>query len=261
MLYQKICAEKARLEKEIRKIDNKLKSFPKGKMYITRNGKYSKWYYSVNDKSKPIYIPKKKRQIAEQYAQKKYLLQMKSDLEQEKTALDFYIRHHKKRPWKSESFLEDKPEYQELLIPYFKPMSQELNEWVNAPYEKNPYKEENLKQPLENGQIVRSKSEVMISMILDKYHIPYRTECKLQVGNKICYPDFTVRHPQTGEYYYFEHLGLIEKYGYLENNIEKLHNYIMHGIIPMKNLIVTFETTEHPLTLEMVEWLVKSIIL
>lgn len=261
MLYQKICLEKKRLDKLISKIESKLKTLPPGKMFITRNGKYFKWYYTLEDSPKPVYISKKKRKLAELYAEKKYLLQLKGDLEQERTAIDFYLRHHKKRPWKSESFMDDKPEYQELLIPYFKPISQELYEWANASYEKNPFKKGNLKQPLENGQIVRSKSEVMISMILDKYRIPYRTECKLQIGNNTYYPDFTIRHPQTGEYYYFEHLGLIEKYEYLRKNVEKLHDYITHGIIPMKNLLLTFETLEHPLTLEMIEWLVKSIIL
>ena len=261
MLYQKACAEKARLEKEIRKIDKKLRSFPAGKMFITRNGKYSKWYYRTEDDLSPVYIPKKERKLAERYAQKKYLLQMKKDLQQEKTALDFYIRHHKQRPWKSDTFLEDKPEYIELIEPYFKPKSQELIEWVNEPYEKNPYKEELAIQSLDNGQKVRSKSEVLISKVLEKYNIPYRTECMLQVGNNIYYPDFTVRHPVTGEYYYIEHLGLIEKYSYLKKNLDKLHDYITHGIVPMRNLILTFETLEYPLTLELIDWLVRSIIL
>ena len=204
MLYQKNCSEKKRLDNLIDKIDRKLKVLPPGKMYITHNGKYLKWYYRPMDNSEAIHISKKNRKLAEQLAQRKYLLLVKKDLEQERTALNFYIKHHKKRPWKSETFLNDKSEYQELLASYFKPISQELYEWMHAPYEQNPYKEEQLKQPIENGKIVRSKSEVMISMLLDKYHIPYRVECKLQVGKKIYYPDFTIRHPETGEFYYWE---------------------------------------------------------
>lgn len=261
MLYQKVCAEKIRLEKMIQRIERKLKDLPIGKMYISRNGKHFKWYYRVDEDSPPVYIPKKKRKLAEQYAQKKYLQLLKRDLEHEYSALDFYIRHHRERPWESEALLDSKPGYQELLLPYFKPKSQELSEWMNAPYEQNPYRTDKLKQPLENGKIVRSKSEVMISMILDKYHIPYRVECKLVVGGKIYYPDFTIRHPETGEFYYYEHLGLIDKFEYLEKNVEKLHTYITNGIVPMKNLILTFETEEDPLTLEMIEEMIKLIIL
>lgn len=261
MLYQKICAEKSRLEKMIQRIETMLKKLPIGKMYISRNGKNFKWYYRAEKDSDAVYIPKKKRKLAEQYAQKKYLSLLKKDLEQECRALDFYIRHHKERPWEAETFFNSNLGYQELLLPYFKPKSQELSEWMQAPYEKNPHWEKQLKQPLENGNIVRSKSEVMISMILDKYHIPYRVECKLEIGGNIYYPDFTIRHPETGEYYYYEHLGLIDKYEYLKKNVEKIHDYITHGIIPMKNLILTFETKDEPLTLEMIEWMIQSVVL
>lgn len=258
MLYLRVCAERKRLRDLIHKIDKKLEDLPPGKMYITRNGKNFKWYCRLEEAANPVYIPKKKRKLAEQYAQKKYLLQLKKDLMHEITALDFYIRHHEKRPWKSEAFLTDKPEYQELLLSYFKPKSQELAEWANESYICNTSFPEHSIQKLPNGRRVRSKSEVMIATILDKYHIPYRVECKLEVGNKVYFPDFTIRHPQTGEIYYFEHLGLIEKPGYFENNVEKLWNYISHGIIPTVNLILTFETLEHPLTMERIEWLVKE---
>lgn len=98
-------------------------------------------------------------------------------------------------------------------------------------------------------------------MRINNYKIPYRTECRLQIGNNVYYPDFTIRHPETGEFFYTEHLGLIEKYGYLERNLKKFHDYFTHEIIPMRNLILTFETKEQPLTLEMIDWLVKSLIL
>jgi len=46
-----------------------------------------------------------------------------------------------------------------------------------------------------------------------------------------------------------------------KKNLDKLHDYITHGIVPMRNLILTFETLEYPLTLELIDWLVRSIIL
>ena len=193
MLYEKICAEKKRIDKTIRDIETRLRGFPPGKMYISRNGKYRKWYYTGENNATPIYIPKSQRYLAEKYAQKKYLLQLKSDLLQESNALTHYIRHHKKRPWKSDSLLLDTSEYQELLSSYFKPKSKELSEWANASYLQNPYHKEKLYQQLGNGKSVRSKSEYMIASILDKYQIPYRVEEKLVLGTQIYYPDFTIR--------------------------------------------------------------------
>ena len=98
MLYQKVCEEKTRLENMIQRIEVKLKELPLGKMYISRNGKHFKWYYRVDKDSDAVYIPKRKRKLAEQYAQKKYLQLLKKDLEHEYSALDFYVRHHKERP-------------------------------------------------------------------------------------------------------------------------------------------------------------------
>lgn len=258
MLYQRVCAEKKRLDKKIRDIETRLKGFPPGKMYITHNGKYFKWYYRRENDSTPVYIPKSQRSLAEQYAQKKYLLQLKTDLLHEQNALDYYLRHHKERPWKSDDFLNQKPEYQELLSNYLKPQSQELREWATASYPQNPHYKEHLYQLLDNGKKVRSKSEYMISSILDKYQIPYRVEEELVIGSRTYYPDFTIRHPQTGEYFYWEHFGRIEKFDYLTKTTRKIHDYISIGFVPSINFIMTFETEEHPLTIERIEALVKE---
>ena len=56
------------------------------------------------------------------------------------------------------------PEYQELLAPYFIPISKELNNWVNEPYEKNDKNPENLVHKGSTGIFVRSKSEAIIHM-------------------------------------------------------------------------------------------------
>lgn len=53
-----------------------------------------------------------------------------------------------------------------------------------------------------SGNMVRSKSEVLIDMQLYTNHIPFRYECELQLGDVTIYPDFTVRNPRTGKLYY-----------------------------------------------------------
>ena len=54
------------------------------------------------------------------------------DLIHEKNAIEFYIRHHRKG--KAEEMLTQMSEYQELLKPYFKVLSEELYEWQKSPY-------------------------------------------------------------------------------------------------------------------------------
>ena len=96
-------------------------------------------------------------------------------------------------------------EYTELLSDFFKPLSQELSEWMNTPYIRNSKYPEHLIHKTCVGYKVRSKSESMICTYLSINKIPFRYECALTLGNKVYYPDFTIRHPKTAEIYYWEH--------------------------------------------------------
>ena len=58
---------------------------------------------------------------------------------------------------------------------------------------------------------MRSKSEAMIAMSLYVQKIPYRYECELKLGSITLFPDFTIRHPETGEIFYWEHFGMMDK--------------------------------------------------
>ena len=83
-------------------------------------------------------------------------------------------------------------------------------------------------------------------MALNQHHIPYRYECELVLGKSTFYPDFTIKHPVTDEILYWEHFGLMEDKLYCQNAYRKLQVYADNGIIPGKNLIVTFETRNNP---------------
>lgn len=87
--------------------------------------------------------------------------------------------------------------------------------------------------------------------------IPYRYEAALKLGNIMYYPDFTIRHPKTGEIFYWEHFGMMDKKEYAKNAYSKLEVYHRYGIIPGVNLIMTFETKDHPLGMDEVAEIVK----
>lgn len=69
---------------------------------------------------------------------------------------------------------------------------------------------------------------------------------------------FTIRHPKTGEVFYWEHFGLMDNPTYSKNAYSKLQLYTNHGIIPSIQLITTYETKEHPLTAETIEKIVEN---
>lgn len=254
MLYEKALIQRKFLESQILSLQSQLKQFPKGKIFCSKNGNYYKWY--VTDGNRQTYLPKGKRRLAEKLAAKKYISLLMDDLLQEKKAIDFYLRHHNCAVGRAEQMLLDSTEYRELLSPYFKPLSQELFDWTKEPFQSNQKYPEQLIHKTLSGNFVRSKSEVLIDMALYKHKIPFRYEAPLQLGDTLFYPDFTIRHPETGNFFYWEHFGLADDYSYRQNMLSKLKRYTSHGIFPSIQLITTYETKEVPLSAEMVEKIV-----
>lgn len=254
MTRKELAKKSKQLEKELKILEKKLKSFPAGTFFLSRNGKYQKWFY-YNGK-KQIYIPKKDKPLAEKLAYKRYLSDLYEDLTREKKAIDAYLKYHTHDTRHSDELLQNSS-FRNLIQPFFKPRSQELIDWMNEPYEKSTSHPNHLTHKTSSGNIVRSKSEMLIDMALFKYSIPYRYECPLVLGLKTYHPDFTIRHPRTGELYYWEHLGRIDDPEYYRNTCKKIQDYIQHGIIPSYNLILTYETEDQPLSSELVEKIIQ----
>ena len=120
-MYEKMRAERQRLEWEIASLKAKIAELPEGKLVCVRGGRYTKWYRSDGHKS--VYIPKKQKELAERLAAKKYLQARLEELLQEQKAIDFYLRHHHSNLSCAEQLLSEDSLYSELLSPYFTPRS------------------------------------------------------------------------------------------------------------------------------------------
>ncbi len=248
--------EYERLESRIAQVKQELTTLPEGKLICAQGNKCYKWY--VSDGHRKTYLPKKERRLAEQLAYKKYLTLLLEELEHEKMAISFYLRHHSSEKNKSASLLKEQAGYQELLLPHFKVASEELSEWMRTPYEKNQNYPEYLIHETMDGNLVRSKSEAMIYHALYLHKIPFRYECALVLGGVTYYPDFTIRNPRTGKTYYWEHCGRMDDDKYSQNVFSKLHSFNMHGIMPGVQLIVTYESGRHPLRQAEVEEVIEK---
>ena len=251
MLYNRIFQEYQRLCQQITSLQAKLATYPAGQLVCCHHGTRCKWYHS--DGHSRTYIPKEQRSYAEQLASKKYLECLLKDLTSEKEALQSYLKKHPDTQSRADRLLTEIPAYTELLSPYFKSNEQTLLEWQNSSYEKNPNHPEHLIHKASNRSLVRSKSEAMIDVELYSHRIPFRYECALHLGHQTFYPDFTIRHPQTGETFYWEHFGMMDDPLYAQNTVSKLQLYISHGIIPSIHLITTYETKDYPLSIEAIQ--------
>ena len=69
--------------------------------------------------------------------------------------------------------------------------------------------EEGLIHRTARGELVRSKYEVIIANLLHANRIDYRYEEPLEIDGLTKLPDFTIEDDNTGEKYYWEHLGML----------------------------------------------------
>ena len=243
------------LSKEINAIAIQLQAYPTGSLVCHRNGNFYKWYHKQDGEH--IYISKKQREFAERLAMKTYLECSRKDMENEKQVIDCFLRKQESLVSQKNKLMES-PEFKILLEKQLHSLSGELEAWQTENYERNTSFPGALIHKSFSGNMVRSKAEALIDEHLFLHKIPYRYECALQMDDHKYFPDFTIRHPITHEIYYWEHFGQADNYDYSKNISSKLHFYLSNNIIPTINLIMTFETKNHPLTAEKVELIIQE---
>ena len=259
MNYQQLYRYKSELEKEAREIKEVLKTLPEGKIVFSHTGKYSKWYQSDGKNKK--YIPKKNKQLAEKLAKKKYLTLRLADIVKELKVIKQCVQNQKSEVSIADKLLEESSDYQKLLSPYFKSKSKTIEEWKNAEYARSRKHPEHLLFKSISGNVVRSKSELLIDLLLFNNKIPYRYEEEITFGGvKLC-PDFTILHPQSRTIIYWEHFGMMEDADYIQTTYKKLKLYALNGYVPTINLITTYETKDCPLDMNSVQKIIDEYLL
>ena len=247
-------------EQEMRQLESLIKKMPKEDLRCAKNGKNYKWF-CIKEGDAANYLPKRNRKIAEKLALKKYYVSRYEELSHQVKALKYYERQMKKVEGKADDLLKHE-EWRKLLEPMFSVEREDLKIWMEEKYEGGAGYPEHLVYKGSRGKYLRSKSEVIIDMMLYKYGIPFRYEDKLILDNGIyIYPDFTVRHPISGKRMYWEHFGLMDKQDYRNSECKKIRLYCDNGIIPSIDLIATFETVDHPLDVEKVEKIIQEFFL
>lgn len=100
---------------------------------------------------------------------------------------------------------------------------------------------ENLVYKTEKGEMVRSKSEMIIANMLFENHVPYTYEKEMDVGGYRKIPDFTIEDEESGDIWYWEHCGMMNVDSYRKRWKAKEKLYAENRIVEGKNLIVSEE--------------------
>ena len=126
------------------------------------------------------------------------------------------------------------------------------DEPADAPFSKD------LKSVSTDGTKMRSLGEIAIAARLDHFGIQYKYEAALQVPDLRYVPDFTIRRSHDGKTIYWEHLGMVSDRDYLHHNRKKFDDYEEYGIVPWRNLIVTYGTEDGGINMKIVDALIQS---
>jgi hypothetical protein len=92
--------------------------------------------------------------------------------------------------------------------------------------------EEHLIHRTSRGEMVRSKSEVIIANELAR-RVEYSYEQPLTIAGVTKYPDFTIEDAESGQNVYWEHCGMLHVPNYRRRWEEKLAWYRANGILPL----------------------------
>ena len=113
-------------------------------------------------------------------------------------------------------------------------------EWAKEPFEQSTYKPEGRRFMTSAGFRVRSKSEQHIVEQLVNYGVPFRYEQVIRIDDMSYSADFTFRDRNL-EPFYWEHAGMMDDRRYVESYYRKMNAFNGIGIVPWKNLIISYD--------------------
>ena len=281
-------AEIAKLKKMIKEIDDFLSDAPDGclkwqhrrdKTYYYQQYKERQENSDVNDKCKEMqteetngspakwsrkYITNENISLAKALAKKHYYMTLKRVIQKQLNALRYFEKNYSAK--ELDTIYEELCDERKMLVESIEPtLKERVKLWNAEKYEKNKSFSENLRYETEQGDIVRSKSEVIIANLLyrNKKDIIYKYEKPLEIiengRKKTIYPDFTIMNVHTGKVTYWEHAGLMDDAFYAKEFVKKMNMYIANDLILGRDVIVTFESQGNPLDIGVVKRLVKEI--
>jgi len=266
------------IEQETEALQKRSGNPPEGRLRVSKNNEKVRLYH-LTEKGDVTgkYLKHSEIGLAQSLAQKDYNNRTMQMLEKERDLLDnamkFYNGEKSTVPkfdnadhffygpeellWRQLS-----EERQKLVQPLMEDDAAFVERWLSETYERPGFGQKDPDFYTEAGIRVRSKSEIQIGNKLDWRHLPHYIEKPVDLkGFHVVYPDFTILNVRTRKTYIWEHFGKMSDPEYVADNMEKLYWYGRNGYIPGKNMILTFETSEHSLDSTMIDKIIKTFLI
>ena len=296
-LFEEIQKRRWEIETTLEALERAATNEPKGRLRVSSQNGTGR-YYHVQKSGDPSgkYIKRTQRDLAIALAQKEYRKKVTQSLRAELAALlrielfytqasesppagSFYTQATESPPAGSlytqatdsppaRSFFHG-PEEQiwrrlhgerrELIQPVVPDEARFVEEWMAQTYEQKGFREGAPEFFTASGIRVRSKTELIITQLLEKHKIPFHYEMPLRLkGYGEIHPDFTVLNVRRRETMYWEHMGMMDDADYRNKALERIDHYQMTGYYPGRELILTYETGIQPVRTRILEGIIEK---
>ena len=232
-----------------------------GRLRIGYTGRFPKYYHikKTGDKQGK-YIRKKESALINALAQKGYdeniIILAQEELKVLKKMISIYPDN------RFDNYMDSLADARkERIDPIWIPDDDYVKQWLNQEYRHKGFSPYDTAQFITNdGLRVRSKSEVNIANSLDKFGLPFIYELPLYLKNYgLVHPDFAILLIKTRKVIFWEHHGMLDDKNYRENSfLRKTNAYMKNGYFPGKNLIQTFESQTTPLSIPVIDAVIRE---
>ncbi len=236
-------------------------NYPEGSLLVKQERDFERLYIQRSQGKRLTYISKAKVKEVSQYAQKRYNKRLLKIARAEKLQIDKCLK-----ALEPEADVDKVISWMpKILRPYVEANKNTdlgfAQMWQAEYVDQARRLEDREGLTTKRGDIVRSKSEVIIADRLYEAGIQYRYEVSFKMKYEdilYCYPDFQILNERTREVYYWEHLGMMGDPEYVTTQLKKISGYARKDVILGKNLLLTFESRERPLDTVCVDKLIKT---
>lgn len=252
-------AEKEKLIRLQHKIENRMKSAPKGTLRISHSNHRLQYYHRMDPKdTKGKYIRKSEKELAKQLAQKEYDKKIYAEIGIQIQEITRVLERYS--PGQLEQIYDHLlPCRRELVEPVVQPIHEYVTQWKNVKYESMGFSEDGIELYTDAGERVRSKSEIIIANKLLMRGIPYRYEYPIMFASgRVVHPDFYCLNTRTRCEFVWEHFGMMNNEDYVNKAIRKISEYQRNGFWWGKNMIASFETTEKPVNVYEIDEMIRN---
>ncbi|QFJ55158.1 hypothetical protein [Pseudobutyrivibrio xylanivorans] len=235
----------------------KLNNLPNYRIKVSKSNGCNQMYLVDRESGTLKYANKKSQKLVKKLVQRDYETAVNKKIVSLKNVLEKFLSKYDVDEI-TEVYEKLSPARKELLLPIIESSEAYIQRWIeeNPEHQNEYYGEGNIATA--DGGYVRSKSERIIADLLDKYHVPYRYEPRLELrGRHIVYPDFMILNVRKRKTLYWEHLGLLSEYDYAKKNFNKINDYEEGGLFLGRDLIITMETENVPINTLLVEEKIK----